>query len=525
MNGPFLFDDVHLPFSDPNAGHMPAGFWLGGVRPLLMATYWANYLLSGRSPFSYHFVNVGLHCLSSALVFYILKRLLALSEITSDSAWLSAAGAAIFLLHPLQTESVDYVAGRSELLCGVFVFAGWLLFLNHFRTRTTVTTALCILICAAGAVLSKESGVCLPMILVATDAYWGEGSLGQRLRKRAAVYLPLGAGFFIAVYAIIEGLRKSTTAGFAGPVSPRSYALTESRAILIYLRLFLWPSGQTLDWQLPFLHSVRAALPSLFFLAVLACGIVMLWNRARLASFGLLVFLIALAPTSSFVPIADALAERRMYVPIVGLILALLWIASRFRSHRAALAFAGGIIVIAFAFFSYHRSQLWGDDVLLWQNAIRHDVRNVRAHAALAGSYMFRKECAPAAAEYEKVVELQGVDEVNERNLATAYDCSRQNDKALASYRILVSLHPTAQEWVRLGYLEAIQNHLDVALAAFEKALLLDPNSSVAYAYRGTARYALGNPQGARSDFNRALALDPSNKVAASGLARLPAGK
>src|SRR5258707_5017894 len=61
LNGPFVFDDFHLPFSNPNAGNLPMAFWIGGVRPVLMASYWINYLVSGTHPPSYHFINLVIH--------------------------------------------------------------------------------------------------------------------------------------------------------------------------------------------------------------------------------------------------------------------------------------------------------------------------------------------------------------------------------------------------------------------------------------------------------------------------------
>ena len=130
LDGPFVFDDFHLPFSNPMAGRMAPAFWIGGVRPLLMTTYWVNFRLSGLQPWSYHAVNVALHVVAGALVFYILLRLLALSSFVGRADLMAAAGMMLFLVHPLQTESVDYIAGRSEVLCGVFVLAGWLIFLD-----------------------------------------------------------------------------------------------------------------------------------------------------------------------------------------------------------------------------------------------------------------------------------------------------------------------------------------------------------------------------------------------------------
>src|SRR5271157_3206698 len=93
LRGPFLFDDLILPFLAPHAAHMPVIFWIGGVRPLLMASYWLNYLLSGTQPFSYHLVNLLLHCATATVALFMLRELLALSGAPAERGWLALFGA------------------------------------------------------------------------------------------------------------------------------------------------------------------------------------------------------------------------------------------------------------------------------------------------------------------------------------------------------------------------------------------------------------------------------------------------
>ncbi|HWE50206.1 MAG TPA: tetratricopeptide repeat protein [Bryobacteraceae bacterium] len=528
LNGSFVFDDFHLPFSDPNAGAMTARFWIGGVRPLLMASYWANYLTSGVRPFSYHVVNLVLHATAAVLVYLIVEKVMEVSNVRTIAPWSPVIAPGVFLLHPLQTEAVDYVAGRSELLCAVFVLTGWFLFLNRFEGKTTVFRALAIILCGAAAVLSKETGVCLAGLIPATDFYFRKEGLAAQFRKRIFLYLPGLLGLGIAAIAILRGLAKSTTAGFASGATPFEYALTQCRAIAIYLRLFLFPAGQTIDWQLPFYHSLGDSYAWIYALGIvlLLAAIAGLFQRARLISFGLLVFLIALAPTSSFIPVQDALAERRMYLPIAGLgivLVALLNLAGA--EARRAATFAKILtpaLLILLAVVTYNRSLAWSSDMALWGDTIAKNPRNVRALSNLGGSMMLRHDCAGAAREYKLILDMQGLDEFNGRNLGSAYECSQQPDLALALYRRLVAAHPNADVYVRIGFLEGVRNNVDAALGALEKALQLDPNNASAYAFRGVARFALHDAPDAREDFHRALALDPRNAVASAWIAKLP---
>ncbi len=370
---------------------MPAAFWIGGSRPLLMATYWANYSLSGPSTFAYHAVNILLHTVAAALAFGVLRKLLRLAYPSANPDVPGSVGAMVFLVHPLQTESVDYLAGRSELLCVLFVLASFLIFLGHFNERTTVVTAAKVLACAGAAVLSKESGVCLAALLVATDLYWKTGSTAEQFRKRWVLYGPAVVCTLAAAFVIIRSLSHSTTAGFSSGSTPGHYALTESEAILLYLRLFLFPVGQNVDWQLPVISAWAQAWPFVAGLALIIIAVVFLYRRARLISFGLLVFLIALAPTSSVIPIADAMAERRMYLPILGLIIAMLGAVfgiGRLRPVRPPAAAALAAVAVAMlGIASWHRSGLWSSDVTLWSDAIAGNPRNSRAHSNLGGAF------------------------------------------------------------------------------------------------------------------------------------------
>src|ERR1035438_5627559 len=103
MHGAFLFDDQVLPFALPNMA-APLGAWIRGVRPVLMFSYWINAQISGQDPFSFHLVNVFIHCLTSAFVFLIVRRFLEWSALPKErlNFWAGFSGM-LFLLHPVAT--------------------------------------------------------------------------------------------------------------------------------------------------------------------------------------------------------------------------------------------------------------------------------------------------------------------------------------------------------------------------------------------------------------------------------------
>ncbi len=530
LKGPFVFDDFHLPFNDPNASTAGAPFWIGGVRPALMATYWLNFAISGKQPMAYHIGNLLLHALTTWLVFLLLRRLLELAGVQSDQKLMALFGAGLFLLHPLQTESVAYIAGRSEEVAGLFLVAAWLVFVKNFGSATRMITALEILLLDGIALAGKESAISLPAILLLTDIYWNPASLSGQLRNRAKLYIPIILGGMLATVRILRTLRAGTGAGFSqNVVTPGLYALTQCRVIPTYIRMFFFPVGQNGDWKLRFFTSLtdRAAWVYVLVMLTFVALIVRTYRKARLFSFGLAAFLIMLLPTSSVVPVIDAVAERRMYVPIIGLILASIWLIVHFRPRlqilhgERNLRIALALLLSLEAGLSFERSRLWGNDILFWANSAEGNPENTRALLGLGDAYIFQGKCMDGVRVYRNLEQRVGATEEVEANLANAYQCNRQPDLALGVLRALVAKIPTAAKYAQIGYLEAASGHVEDALEAIRKSLELDPRNANAYAYRGVIQLVRGNQAEGTVDLTRALEIEPENVTARYGMEML----
>src|SRR5437764_1214142 len=105
LRGPFVYDDFNLPFYNPLFRTENFMLWVGSVRPLLMLSYWLNFQLSGREPYSYHLVNLLLHLANTGAVYLITRKILTKASLDQPiRETLAVIASAIFLLHPLQTE-------------------------------------------------------------------------------------------------------------------------------------------------------------------------------------------------------------------------------------------------------------------------------------------------------------------------------------------------------------------------------------------------------------------------------------
>src|SRR5215470_14532746 len=161
LHGRFVFDDDTLPFRQGiRNGALQA--WVSGVRPVLMFSYWVNYNLSGWDPFGYHVMNLLIHVSNACLVCMVLFRILGFAEWSATKRYSAAIlGATVFLIHPLATESVSYVAGRSESLAVLFMLAAYVVFLDGHSAPITWWRSIAVVALFALAVATKENAAAL----------------------------------------------------------------------------------------------------------------------------------------------------------------------------------------------------------------------------------------------------------------------------------------------------------------------------------------------------------------------------
>ena len=338
LSGAFVLDDRYLPFMDPNAAQMAFRTWVTGLRPLLYFSYWLNFQSSGIDPNMYHLTNVFLHFLGSVVIALIAARLLELAGTTGRARTiLSVIAGGLFLLHPLQTESVAYVASRSEVLSVLLYFSAFAVFLYRRTESITILRAVAVVVLFAAAISTKEHTLTLAALLLLTDYYWGLGGI----RKNGLLYGMLAAAGAGGAFVVWRELTRCSHGRIqvVAAFTPASYFFTQCRVIWTYVRLFFLPFGQNVDPDVAVSHSLLDH-GAIFGLAALVALVAAAWiyrKRWPLAAFGIFMFLLLLAPTSSFVPILDVSAERRMYLPFLGLVLVCLEFLRRLKDIAGGL--------------------------------------------------------------------------------------------------------------------------------------------------------------------------------------------
>lgn len=521
LHGAFQFDDTNLPFTTNVTA--PFRDWVMGLRPILMASYWLNAQISGEDPYSYHVVNVLIHWFAGGLIFLIVLRLAEWGGIQhAHRVFWAGFAAAVFLLHPVQTEAVAYLAGRSECLSAMFVFAAFAVFVYRREAAASWGTVAAVLTLFGAAVLSKEHTVALLGLLLLTDFWWNPRFSAAGIRRNWKLYVPIALAAAAGVYKFRDLITNASSAGFGmKDFTWYQYFFTECRALFVYPFEFLFPVRLTADWGFPISKTVFAH-GAIFGLIALAALAALAWHFRRrfpLAAYGFFVYLVLMAPTSSILPIKDAVAERRLYFSMIGLLLIMVDLLNRVRIDRKQLAAACSVVAALLAIATHARAAVWADPVTLWTDTVAKAPENRRAHFQLAYAQYTAGHSDLAVPEFQRAADIGPVSADLLLDWGLAYDALHRPDLALDKLRQAARMEPMATVYVNIAKIYAERSQWSDAEAALAAAGKLDADNLDVYAFRGKIDLKTGRVCEAIAEYRHALQIDPAFQDALHDLA------
>jgi len=371
LSGPFILDDDLSIVTSPYIRSLtplsrllfPERESPVAGRPVVNVSLAINYRLGGLDVRGYHVGNVAIHILCALLLFGVVRRTLnhpalrpAFGRRSRDLAFASAL---IWMLHPLNTETVNYITQRTESLMGLFYL---LTFYSAIRAidsrRSAAWHAAAVVSCALG-MGCKESMATAPFMVVLYDRVFAFDSLKEGLQARWRLYAGLAVTWLVLAAMMWSGPRIHST-GLSSGVRPWTYLLNQVVMIVQYLRLSVWPRSLIIDYGIPVPLTFGDVMPqALLIVLLLLLVIAALALRPKTGFLGAWFF-VTLAPTSSIVPIATWVgAERRMYLPLMAIVVLLVigvtlmwdrlqtaW-ASRGRSESPGVGRAVGMAALA----------------------------------------------------------------------------------------------------------------------------------------------------------------------------------
>lgn len=477
------------------------------LRPVTYLTFYINYIADGMKPRGLRAVNIAIHCANAVLMFMVLLRLLGGSRksgsITEVSeGFIPFLAALLFLVHPLQTESVTYIVQRFTSLAAFFYLFTILTYLASHSTPNK-TTAVFLRGTSIGSLviglLSKESLFTLPFMLVVLD--WLVMGIPLRtVLKRTIPYflcLPILPALIMATSWAQHSGNASVAAAlnitnpYPDPNYQYHYALTQLSVVLTYLRLILAPVGLNLDWDYPLSKSLlemRVVGSTLGIMGI--AGGAWLWFYRRPADarrslvFGSTIWYFAtIADSSSVIPLPDLMVEHRCYIASIGVFAALAccvdmvrtWLAERQWDERFVPGCAVVWIVVLMV-ATIARNEVWRSEIVIWNDAVAKSPGKFRPLMNLGVAYVEQGMPKEGILCFRRALHIEPTLIAGYENLSTMENTAGNHAEALLVTQVGLKYAPQS---LKLHFNKAVAyNKLGQTTRSiewFEKTVKLNP--------------------------------------------------
>jgi len=477
---------------------------------------WLSHLLDaemfGLKPSGHHATSIVLHALTAALLFLLLQR-------ATGSTGASLAAAALFAVHPLNVQSVAWVSERKNVLSTFF----WLLALGAYGAwarKPRLLRYVALVACFALSLMAKPMAVTLPFTLLLLD-YWPLGRFPLGQRRLWLEKLPL---FAMAAAGSVLTYRVQHEAGsmvHTEAITLGARLANATWSYLAYLGYAIWPSRLAafyphLESALPVWRVVLAAAA----LAVVTLGLWWFRARAQPQLTGWLWYLGTLVPVIGLVQVGtQAMADRYVYVPLIGIFVALSWTGAALvrqgRLPREAVIGITAVAVVALSVLTLRQIAVWHDTVSLFEHTIRVEPRAWVAHYNLGNAYESMGRHEDAIARFRETIKLRPEFARAHNNLGNSLDSLGRGAEAVPSYERAVQLKPDLVEaYNNLGIAYSQQGKQEQGLAALRTATQLRPDFLEAHLNLAITLRQLNRLPEARAEADQAIALRPDNALA-----------
>jgi Tfp pilus assembly protein PilF len=545
---PSLSNDF-VDYDDPQyiheAGPVRSGLTWQGVKwafttdrflnwlPVTWLSHMLDVQLYGLNAGGHHATSAVLHAANAAMLFGALRAM-------TGRRGASAAVAALFAAHPLRVESVVWVAERKDVLCATFFMLALLAYARYCRRPSALTYAL-VLLCHALGLMSKTMLVTLPGVLLLLD-YWplrrtpllpaAEGDVAPPFPQRSPGVLllekvPLVALSLVAsLWTVVLQSRGAMTALEDLTLAQR--AANAAVSVPRYLLKLAYPAGLSPfyphpgSWP-PWMVAASAAL-----VVALSTWAVAQARRRPYVFVGWFWFVGMLVPVSGLMQVGlQSMADRYMYLPSIGLTVAVVWgVAEAVRARpqwRLVAGAATAVLVAALSVATWVQQRHWADTLSLFEHALAVDPDNWLAHGMVGLVYSGRGDEAGAIRHYQRATQINPHHPDAFNNYGVSLDNLRRYDEAIERFKQALRLQrpPSPRTRFALGLSLAEVGRLHEAADQFAKAAEAAPANPDVWVAWGLALQRLGRPDEAAARFREGLRLSPEHRGALAGLRQL----
>jgi len=491
-------------------------FTASNWHPLTWLSHMLDCQLWGMNAARHHHTNVLIHAASSAILFLALRRMTA-------SIWPSAFVAGVFALHPLHVESVAWASERKDVLSGFFFVLALYVYSSYAR-RARARSYFALVLTFALGLLTKPTLVTLPFVLLLLD-YW---PLRRRRSMRFLVLekLPL---FVLAIGSSIVTFIAQRQGGSVSGLNTLPVGVRISNALVSYLRYIgkaFWPSD--LAALYPFNNGPLTASAVSAAILLLACITFACFRARKTQPFlivGWLWFLGMLVPAIGLVQVGlQAMADRYMYLPLIGLSIMVAWSAAQIEAIGACrVAGAVGIgVLTACAVLTWRQVEFWKDGVTLWEHSLAVTPDNPFSRNSLGVELAARHRIDEALDHFRRAIAIAP-------DYPPAYVCMGRTLIVLGRYneadralRKAYELNPREPDIpLDLGDLAAARGQHREAAEHYRRSLQLNPAQPLVEYNLSMALIKLGDARSAEQHLRQAIWLKPNDPAARYHLATL----
>jgi len=539
LHGPFVFDDKANITKNPYirlTGFDIKPMWDAAfksnyrTRPVSNISFAMNYYFGRYDVLGYHLVNILIHFINGILVYFI--ALTIFSRVTASHTGsrdestitktylMSIFSALLFVVHPLQVESVTYIVQRTTSMSTMFFLLALFLYikgrLSLIRSRQLILFSGCVLswLLALG---SKQIAITLPFIVLLYEWYFFQDLSTVWLRKNVKFLLILAAMacLFAFIYQGGNPIERILAGYERRDFTLWERVLTQPRVIIFYISLLLYPhpSRLNLDHHFATSHSLVDPVTTILSLLTLLGLLGLAWilaRRNRLISFGSLWFFINLALESSVIGL-EMIFEHRLYLPLVGPAVIVAYLVFQLPSNKQLWApIISGAIICSLGAATYQRNRVWKDEVTLWRDCVKKSPQKARTRAALGASLLRQNKIAEAIVQLSESLRIDpGIFDGHNNLGAALLKQGKYREAEVYCSKALQLIPENPQAHDNLGAALLMQGRIEEAKSHFSEALRISPESYMPHYNMGIVHARQGRNSEALLEFSEALRINP----------------
>jgi tetratricopeptide (TPR) repeat protein len=482
---------------------------MGNYHPLTILVHAIEYKLFGLDPTGYHAVNILLHLMNTALVFYAIFLL-------SEKYGIALVAALLFGVHPLHVESVAWAAELKDLLYTFFFLASWIYYMKYLKDFQKKFFLIAILMFLLS-LLSKAMAASLPLVLMLTDHLKGRKiNLKSLVEKVPFFFLAITLG----VVAVIAQ-RSSDTTQFLDLYSLPQRIVFAGYGFISYLVKLVFPIKLMAYYGYPSMPGGN--VPAiyyiyLFFTIVLLVLAFYSLRRSKKLFFSIGFFAVTVFLVLQLLPVGGTImADRYSYIPSIGIFylagigVDLLWN----RNMKLAATLALSAFALFFSMKTFAKADVWQNDLTLWDDVIKQDQSAAMVFYKRGTYFLNEKKYPEALADFNKTIELDNKFIKAYFNRGKVYLDNNKYEEAFMDYNKIIELKPGfADAYYSRGLVYFNKKSYEESVKDCSKAIELKPDFSDAFFARANNLWALNRNDEARKDYTKAIELNPDFSMA-----------